>query len=69
MIKHWINGREVESKQVFETVNPATGEVITEVASGGADEINAAVAAAEAFPSGRAPRPRSAPRSCAVWAS
>jgi 5-carboxymethyl-2-hydroxymuconic-semialdehyde dehydrogenase len=50
MIKHWINGREVESKEVFETVNPATGEVITEVASGGADEINAAVAAAKAFP-------------------
>jgi 5-carboxymethyl-2-hydroxymuconic-semialdehyde dehydrogenase len=70
MIKHWINGREVESKEVFETVNPATGEVITEVASGGADEINAAVAAAkEAFPSGPAPRPRNAPGSCAVWAS
>ncbi|WP_237753335.1 hypothetical protein, partial [Pseudomonas aeruginosa] len=26
MIKHWINGREVESKDVFENYNPATGE-------------------------------------------
>ncbi|WP_137009402.1 5-carboxymethyl-2-hydroxymuconate semialdehyde dehydrogenase [Aquitalea aquatilis] len=51
MIKHWINGREVDSKETFETINPATGEVITEVASGGAEEINAAVAAAkQAFP-------------------
>ncbi|HHQ9790455.1 TPA: hypothetical protein ACSXLP_006751, partial [Pseudomonas aeruginosa] len=24
MIKHWINGREVESKDVFENYNPAT---------------------------------------------
>lgn len=51
MIKHWINGREVESKDVFENYNPATGELIGEVASGGAAEIDAAVAAArEAFP-------------------
>ncbi|AGI23676.1 5-carboxymethyl-2-hydroxymuconate semialdehyde dehydrogenase [Pseudomonas sp. ATCC 13867] len=51
MIKHWINGREVESKEVFETINPATTEVIAEVASGGAQEIAMAVAAAkEAFP-------------------
>ena len=26
MIKHWINGREVESKDVFENYNPATGD-------------------------------------------
>ncbi len=51
MIKHWINGREVESKDVFENYNPATGELIGEVASGGAAEIDAAVAAGpEAFP-------------------
>jgi len=51
MIKHWINGQEVESKEVFTTINPATTEVIAEVASGGAEEINQAVAAAkEAFP-------------------
>ena len=35
----------------FETVNPATQEVLAEVAQGGADEVNAAVAAAKAaFP-------------------
>lgn len=51
MIKHWINGEQVASKETFENVNPATGEVICEVASGGQDEINQAVAAAkEAFP-------------------
>ncbi|MFC3533308.1 5-carboxymethyl-2-hydroxymuconate semialdehyde dehydrogenase [Vogesella facilis] len=51
MIKHWINGREVESRDTFTNYNPATGEAIGEVASGGADEINAAVAAAKAaFP-------------------
>jgi hypothetical protein len=51
MIKHWINGREVESKDVFINYNPATGEAIGEVASGGADEVAQAVAAAkEAFP-------------------
>ena len=50
-IKHWINGREVESDEVFQDVNPATTEVIAEVASGGAKEINEAVAAAKAaFP-------------------
>jgi len=51
MIKHWINGQQVESKEVFTTFNPATAQAITEVASGGAEEINQAVAAAkEAFP-------------------
>lgn len=51
MIKHWINGEQVSSKETFENVNPATGEVICEVASGGQNEINQAVAAAkEAFP-------------------
>ncbi|VEB64101.1 Betaine aldehyde dehydrogenase [Providencia rustigianii] len=50
-INHWINGKNVESKEYFETTNPATGEVLAEVASGGQDEINQAVAAAkEAFP-------------------
>ncbi len=51
MIKHLIAGREVESAEVFETLNPATGEVLAEVASGGAAEIDPAVAAAKAaFP-------------------
>lgn len=51
MIKHLINGEAVESAEVFETRNPATDEVLAEVASGGEAEVNAAVAAAkEAFP-------------------
>ncbi|AZV95655.1 5-carboxymethyl-2-hydroxymuconate semialdehyde dehydrogenase [Kerstersia gyiorum] len=51
MIKHWINGQEVESKETFTNYNPATNEAIGEVASGGAEEVNAAVAAAKAaFP-------------------
>lgn len=50
-VKHWINGRQVDSVERFVTTNPATGEAITEVASGGEAEINAAVAAAKAaFP-------------------
>lgn len=50
-IKHWINGKEVASEQTFENLNPATGEVICQVSSGGEVEINAAVKAAkEAFP-------------------
>ena len=50
-IHHLIDGRPVESARYFETVNPATQEVLAEVAQGGADEVNAAVAAAKnAFP-------------------
>jgi 5-carboxymethyl-2-hydroxymuconic-semialdehyde dehydrogenase len=51
MISHLINGRAAPSASCFETINPATQEVLAEVASGGAAEVNAAVAAAkEAFP-------------------
>lgn len=51
MIYHLINGRKVDSAEHFETVNPATGEILDEVASGGKDEVDAAVAAAKAaFP-------------------
>ncbi|KVV44641.1 2-hydroxymuconic semialdehyde dehydrogenase [Burkholderia ubonensis] len=50
-IKHWIDGREVESRDTFTTLNPATGEAITDVASGGEAEVDAAVRAAKAaFP-------------------
>ncbi|WP_458766310.1 5-carboxymethyl-2-hydroxymuconate semialdehyde dehydrogenase [Cupriavidus basilensis] len=50
-IHHLIDGKAVESKDYFETVNPATQEVLAEVASGGEAEVNAAVAAAKAaFP-------------------
>ncbi|WP_218509899.1 5-carboxymethyl-2-hydroxymuconate semialdehyde dehydrogenase [Variovorax sp. dw_308] len=50
-IDHLINGKPVAGRDYFETVNPATQEVLAEVASGGEAEVNAAVAAAkEAFP-------------------
>ena len=51
-IDHLIQGQRVAGKAYFETVNPATQEVLAEVAAGGEDEVNAAVAAAkDAFPS------------------
>jgi 5-carboxymethyl-2-hydroxymuconic-semialdehyde dehydrogenase len=50
-INHLIGGKSVTGKDYFETVNPATQEMLAEVASGGEAEVNAAVAAAkEAFP-------------------
>jgi hypothetical protein len=50
-IQHLINGRPVDSRDYFETVNPATQAVLAEWPAGGADEVNAAVAAAKAaFP-------------------
>jgi len=50
-IKHWINGKQVDSADRFITYDPATGEAIDEVAAGGQAEIDAAVAAAaDAFP-------------------
>jgi 5-carboxymethyl-2-hydroxymuconic-semialdehyde dehydrogenase len=50
-IEHLIDGKAVTGSSYFETVNPATQEVLAEVASGGETEVNAAVAAARnAFP-------------------
>ena len=50
-INHLINGKSVASSTYFETIDPATQEVLAEVASGGEAEVNAAVAAAKAaFP-------------------
>jgi 5-carboxymethyl-2-hydroxymuconic-semialdehyde dehydrogenase len=50
-IDHLIAGKTVAGRDYFTTVNPATQEVLAEVASGGQAEVNAAVAAAkEAFP-------------------
>ncbi|TLZ25976.1 MAG: 5-carboxymethyl-2-hydroxymuconate semialdehyde dehydrogenase [Gammaproteobacteria bacterium] len=46
-IDHLINGKPAASRSYFETVNPATQEVLAEVASGGAAEVDAAVAAAK----------------------
>jgi 5-carboxymethyl-2-hydroxymuconic-semialdehyde dehydrogenase len=50
-IDHLIAGKTVAGRAYFETVNPATQEVLAEVAAGSEAEVNAAVAAAkEAFP-------------------
>jgi 5-carboxymethyl-2-hydroxymuconic-semialdehyde dehydrogenase len=50
-IDHLINGKAVASRDYFETVNPATQEVLAEVAAGGEAEVEQAIAAAkEAFP-------------------
>ncbi len=50
-IEHLIDGEPVASRRYFDTTNPATQEVLAEVAQGGIDEVNAAVAAAKAaFP-------------------
>jgi 5-carboxymethyl-2-hydroxymuconic-semialdehyde dehydrogenase len=50
-IDHLINGKAVSSRQRFQTINPATQEVLAEVAAGEAAEVDAAVQAAkQAFP-------------------
>ncbi len=50
-VEHLIGGRPVASRSYFETVDPATQDVLAEVARGGAAEVDAAVAAAKAaFP-------------------
>src|SRR5882757_6588010 len=56
-IQHLINGTSVSSADYFETVNPATQEVLAEVARGGEREVDAAVAAAKAAFPGWASRP------------
>jgi 5-carboxymethyl-2-hydroxymuconic-semialdehyde dehydrogenase len=57
-IQHMIGGAAVPGSSYFETVNPATGEVLAEVARGGEREIDAAVAAAKtAFPAWAAKPP------------
>jgi len=44
-----INGQwqDAKSGETFDVINPGTGELITKVASGGADDINLAVEAAK----------------------
>lgn len=50
-IQHLIDGKAVAGREYFETIDPATQEVLAEVASGGKTEVHAAVAAAKAaFP-------------------
>ena len=51
MIQHLIDGKSVDSPERFQTFNPATQEVLAEVASGGEREVAMAVEAAKAaFP-------------------
>ena len=55
LARHFINGEFVDGArgQVFDTLNPATNQVIGQVAEGTADDIDAAVQAARrAFDSG-----------------
>ena len=67
-----IGGEPVAARETFEDVDPATGETLAEVARGGPEEIDRAVAAArEVFEkdwSRRSPaeRANSAPRSAAA---
>jgi 5-carboxymethyl-2-hydroxymuconic-semialdehyde dehydrogenase len=51
MITHLIGGKRIESREVFETIDPATQDVLAEVAAGGEAEVAQAVEAAKAaFP-------------------
>ncbi|HEX5379577.1 MAG TPA: aldehyde dehydrogenase [Phenylobacterium sp.] len=48
---HWIDGRRVPSSQRFEDLSPIDGSELAQVAAGGRDEVDQAVAAArKAFP-------------------
>lgn len=48
---HYIDGKRVESKNKFQTCSPIDGKHLADVSAGGAEEIDAAVAAARrAFP-------------------
>jgi 5-carboxymethyl-2-hydroxymuconic-semialdehyde dehydrogenase len=50
-VQHLIDGRSVDSPDTLESVNPATQQVLAEIARGGEAEVHAAVAAAKAaFP-------------------
>ncbi len=52
---HYIAGEWYESATTYPVLNPATGEVIAQVARGGAAETTQAIAAAErALPAWRA---------------
>ncbi|MCO7595691.1 MULTISPECIES: NAD-dependent succinate-semialdehyde dehydrogenase [Pseudomonas] len=44
---HYIDGQWLESGPTYPVFNPASGQVIVEVARGGAEQTNAAIAAAE----------------------
>jgi 5-carboxymethyl-2-hydroxymuconic-semialdehyde dehydrogenase len=58
-VQHLIGGKAVEGRSYFETVDPATQDVLAEVAAGTAADIEEAVAAAKAAFPGWAGRPAS----------
>src|ERR1041384_6776026 len=65
-----INGQWSETNKSFDTFNPATGEVLTQVAEAGSAEVDQAVAAArKAFDDAKGPwRKRSASeRGRLIW--
>lgn len=49
-VQHYINGQFLDSKcgEFFDNINPMTGQLLSKVALGREDEVNAAVAAAKA---------------------
>src|SRR5229473_5356286 len=48
---HFIDGKRVESKRIFEVCSPINGKHLADVSAGGADQIDEAVTAARrAFP-------------------
>jgi succinate-semialdehyde dehydrogenase / glutarate-semialdehyde dehydrogenase len=52
---HYINGEWYQGAETYAVSNPATGELIANVAKGGAAETTQAIAAAErAYPAWRA---------------
>jgi phenylacetaldehyde dehydrogenase len=68
--KMLINGKWVESAsgKTFPTYNPATGEVMAEIAEGDREDINRAVQAARnAFENGPWPRLTASERGCLIW--
>ena len=67
-IQHLINGQSVSGPATFETINPATQEVLAEVATGGEGEVKAAVAAAKAAAEAAAAPPAVEPAAVTVAA-
>ncbi|RXJ86077.1 5-carboxymethyl-2-hydroxymuconate semialdehyde dehydrogenase, partial [Aliarcobacter trophiarum LMG 25534] len=49
-VQHYINGQFMDSScgEFFENINPMNGKILSQVALGREDEVNAAVAAAKA---------------------
>jgi aldehyde dehydrogenase (NAD+) len=63
-----IDGQWVDSAQHFDTVNPATGEVLTQIPEASAAEVDAAVAAArKAFESGPWRKMPASERGRLIW--